>query len=170
MSSATTSNPPKTPPRWSPERTYGAWAARGAGPSFTAFAASKRTVQRVRPSGAGEHASANRRASNSPSKVTARGLRRSPSSPQRRLKCSIVRDATLSACAVLATVQAGPSDPLSQSSSARALRSSLPEVLTVRVRETKSLRSLDSAVTRYRGAMTTSSNGCQNHIEIRNIM
>ena len=28
MSSATTSNPPKTPPRWSPERTYGAWAGR----------------------------------------------------------------------------------------------------------------------------------------------
>jgi len=42
--------------------------------SSTTFSASRRTVHRARPAGAGEHAKAVNRASNAPSKVSFRGL------------------------------------------------------------------------------------------------
>ena len=147
----------------------------GARPSSTAFSASRRTVQRRRPCGADEQASAIKRASNAPSNVTSRGLRwrglrrsaaSSPSSTKRRLMCSIVRDVTPRASAVLATVQPGPAGPRSQSSSARAFRNSLPDVLLVRVSESSSSRSSVSSVTRYLGAMETPSRGLHEYITI----
>src|ERR1039458_1451371 len=70
--------------------------------SSTTFSASKRTVHRARPSGAGEHAKAVNRASKAPSKEIlgglARGLRCNaasiPSSTKRSLRCSMVRAVT----------------------------------------------------------------------------
>jgi hypothetical protein len=97
--------------------------------SSTAFSANRRTVQRRRPLGASEQASAISRASKAPSKVTSRGgfsgcLRSnaaaSPSSTKRFFRCSIVRGVTPRASAVSSTVQAGPCGPALHRSKARA--------------------------------------------------
>ena len=64
--------------------------------SSTTFSASRRTVHRARPAGAGEHAKAVNRASKAPSKVSFRGLAEGwrsnaasiPSSTNLALKCS----------------------------------------------------------------------------------
>jgi hypothetical protein len=96
--------------------------------SSTSLSASKRTVQRWYPAGACEHASAVRRASNSPSKTAARGLRgglrtsaaASPSSTNRCLRCAIVRDVIPSAAATSTTFHGSPHSPASHNNSARA--------------------------------------------------
>src|SRR5687767_11578999 len=96
--------------------------------SSTSFSASNRTVQRWRPAGAFEQARAVSRASNSPSKFTARGLlwglrpkaASTPSSTKRCLRCSIVRELTPKAVATSATFQGSPNFPASHRSKARA--------------------------------------------------
>ena len=96
--------------------------------SSTSFSASNRTVQRWRPAGAFEQARVVSRASNSPSKFTARGLlwglrtkaASTPSSTKRCLRCSIVRELTPKAVATSATFHGSPNSPASHRSKARA--------------------------------------------------
>ena len=97
--------------------------------SSTAFSARIRTVQRRRPSGDSEQAKAITRASKAPSKISSRdgfsGCLRTnaaanPSSTKRFLRCSMVRGVTPMASAVSATVHAGPKEPASHRSKARA--------------------------------------------------
>ena len=132
----------------------------------TTCSASRRTVQRVRPFGAGEQASAVRRASNPPSKVMfaglALGLRAraasSPSSTKRSLRCSMVRAETPRAVATSATFQDSPAwGPTSHNNSARAWMNFGALVLPLRVKSRNCLRSSSVRVIRYRVAMRTSS-------------
>ena len=127
-------------------------------PSSTAFSASRRRVQRFRPGGAWEQATATKRASNTPSKMTCRGGRTrrlrskansNPCSTNRRFKRSTVRAETPSASATRATVHPGPSDPRSHNNRARAYRNRLPVVLVAaRVKAFNSARSFAVSVTR----------------------
>jgi len=142
--------------------------ADGAMLSSTIFSASSLTVHRRCPSGASEQASAISLASNAPSNLTSLGgfslgfrssATSSPSSTKRFLRCSIVRLVTPSAVAVSPTVHAGPWGPASHSNKARARMNLLAFVLPRFVNASSSSRSWAVNVTRYLGAMATSSLG-----------
>src|SRR5277367_5635476 len=129
--------------------------------SSTTFSASRRTVHRVRPAGAGEQAKAVNRASKAPSKVSLGGLVRGlrskaasiPSSTKRSLRCSMVRVVTPNASATSATFQGLPCAPASHSSNARAWINLDAAVLPLRVKASNWPRSSSVRVTLYRGAM-----------------
>ncbi len=148
------------------------WETEDANLSSTALSARSLTVQRAWPSGASEQARAVSRASNSPSKTTARGgvslfLRSraasSPSSTNRFFMCSMVREVTPSALATLATVHTGPCAPVSHSNNARALIIFFVPVFPLRVKASSSARSDSINVTLYRGATATSF-GCHDYV------
>ena len=98
------------------DRCTGIGETNGAIFNSTSFSANRRTVQRARPSGAGDHAKAISRASKAPPKVTLGGVvraRRSkavsmPSSTKRCLRCSTVRGVIPSAAATSATFHRSP--------------------------------------------------------------
>lgn len=129
--------------------------------SSTSLSASSRTVHRWWPAGACEQARAVRRASNSPSKVGARGLRgglranaaSSPSSTKRCLRCSSVREVTPKADATSATFQGSPCLPASHNSNARAWMNLAAVEWPLRVNSVSCSRSAFVRVTLYRLAI-----------------
>ena len=119
-------------------------------------------VQRLRPSGAGEHASAIKRASKRPSKRSLQGVVRlagpkaasKPSSTKRRLRRSTVRSQMPSASAMSATLHRSPQwGPTSHNKSARACTNLWADVFPVRVSDSSLSRSSFVSVTLYRGTI-----------------
>ena len=131
----------------------------------TSVSASSRTVQRLRPVGGSEQASANSCASNSPpNRISRGGVSRcfrsmaagSPASTNRFFRCSRLRGVLPTASPTRATVHFGPCSPASRRSKARAdntVRAALFPLLEIAC---KSSRSSSVRVTLYLGAIALS--------------
>ncbi len=133
--------------------------------SSTIFSARSRTVHRLRPSGASEHANAISWASNSPPNwISLGGVSRSfrsiapemPSSTNLFFKCSRLRAVIPTASATFSTNHLGPCSPASSSNKARACNTVLAALFPLVEIACNSCRSSLFNVTLYRGAISSS--------------